>query len=71
MRSHPQASAYPGAQRRAEWAETGSRWHGWTSDQASRARFLWHVTANEASPTALTHGRLDTRQDTPPDAFRV
>ncbi len=36
-----------------------------------RARLLWHVTANEALPTALAHGRLDTRQDTPPGAFRV
>jgi len=39
--------------------------------QASRARLLWHVTANEAASTVLAHGRLDTRQDTPPDAFRV
>ncbi|GLS74123.1 hypothetical protein GCM10007890_61380 [Methylobacterium tardum] len=31
----------------------------------SRARLLWHVTANEVSPTARMHGRLDTRQDNP------
>ncbi|SDN98126.1 hypothetical protein SAMN05216360_11396 [Methylobacterium phyllostachyos] len=39
--------------------------------QVSRARLLWHVTANEAVPTAQVRGRFDTRQDTPPDAFRV
>ena len=40
--------------------------------QASGQR-LWHVTANEASGTASSQDRrtLDTRQDTPPDAFRV
>ncbi|MCJ2016536.1 MULTISPECIES: hypothetical protein [unclassified Methylobacterium] len=44
----------------------------WTDiEVASRARLLWHVTANEAVSTVLAHGRLDTRQDTPPDAFRV
>ena len=33
----------------------------------------WHVTANEAGPLGCTQaaGRFDTRQDTPPDAFRV
>ncbi|MGU3658276.1 hypothetical protein [Methylobacterium fujisawaense] len=40
---------------------------------ASRARLLWHVTANEASAAASPRDgrRLDTRQDTPPGAFRV
>jgi hypothetical protein len=31
---------------------------------------MWHVTANRADPFA-TRERLDTHQDTPPDAFRV
>ncbi|WP_267425330.1 hypothetical protein [Methylobacterium sp. GC_Met_2] len=44
----------------------------WTDiEQVSRSRLLWHVTANEAVSTVLGHRRLDTRQDTPPDAFRV
>ena len=40
------------------------RW-GRASGAVSRARLLWHVTANEASPTVQAHGRLDTRQDNP------
>ena len=43
----------------------------WDIGDGTRARELWHVTANEASPSVTDHGRLDTRQDTPPDAFRV
>jgi hypothetical protein len=31
---------------------------------------VWHVTANRVDPAA-TRERLDTHQDTPPDAFRV
>jgi len=31
---------------------------------------VWHVTANRVGPSA-TGERLDTHQDTPPDAFRV
>ncbi len=43
----------------------------WDIGGGTRARYRWHVTANEVSPTVIAHGRLDTRQDTPPDAFRV
>ena len=43
----------------------------WDIGGGTRARYQWHVTANEASPPVTDHGRLDTRQDTPPNAFRV
>jgi len=51
--------------------ESGQRKRAWGT--ASRARLLWHVTANEASAAASPRDwrRLDTRQDTPPGAFRV
>ena len=41
--------------------------------ETSLGRRQWHVTANEASGTASSQDwrTLDTRQDTPPDAFRV
>ncbi|WP_162560420.1 hypothetical protein [Methylobacterium durans] len=53
-----------------------SRFWG-SGDEQLRTRGLgqrqWHVTANEASVAASARDwqRFDTRQDTPPDAFRV
>ncbi len=45
------------------------RWH----KPGLQARSLWHVTANEAEVAGAHAGRqpFDTRQDTPPSAFRV
>ncbi|MDO9425802.1 MAG: hypothetical protein Q7T93_03120 [Methylobacterium sp.] len=48
------------------------RWRGQAHAETAGARegAMWHVTAKWAD--ALRHGgRLDTHQDTPPDAFRV
>jgi hypothetical protein len=53
--------------RSAVWIDAGGTGNG----AVTRARLLWHVTANEVSPTVHGHDRLDTRQDTPPDALRV
>jgi hypothetical protein len=41
--------------------------------QWMRARSQWHVTANEAEVLRplRKRQRFDTRQDTPPSAFRV